>query len=120
MRLGLDPLDVAPWHLTAESIALAAWYDSHPVVRRLWGIKTLQLLRVIVSVEATHDNSDIFPLWLGHSGNWLQELELGTGRAVQLELFEEGPFDGIHVEAGSVVIADLFWRDSTLISPAAV
>lgn len=49
MKLCLDPYDVAPRDVTAESLALAGWYDSQPAIRRLWGIREAQTLRVIIA-----------------------------------------------------------------------
>ena len=39
MKLSLDPNVMAPRHITAEAEALAAWYDAHPTIRRLWAIR---------------------------------------------------------------------------------
>ncbi len=117
MKLSLDPSVTAPRNITAESLALAWWYDSQPAVRRLWGIKDAQKIRVIVAVEPTHDNDDISPVWFANSEAWASELHLYTGSPVQLELVHEPPFDGIEIDAGSVIIADLFWRDATLNRP---
>jgi len=117
MKLSIDPSVTAPRSITAESLALAWWYDSHPAVRRLWGIKVAQGLRVIVAIEPTLDNDDVVPGWLANSGTWSRELDLRTGSYVQLELIKDLPCDGIEVEPGSVLIADLFWRDATLNQP---
>jgi len=40
-----------------------------------------------------------------------------TGAAVQLELVGESPLYGIEFRAESAIVADLFWRDATLIPP---
>jgi hypothetical protein len=117
MKLSLDPLVIAPRNITAESLALAAWYDSQPLVRRLWGIKDAARLRVIIAVEPTNDGDDIYPVWLANSETWADELHWYTGSSVHLELIDESPFDGIEFDAESVVVADLFWRDATLIRP---
>ena len=39
MKLSLDPMATIPRHITAEAEALAAWYDAHPTIRRLWAIR---------------------------------------------------------------------------------
>jgi hypothetical protein len=113
MKLSLEPIVVAPQDITPESLALARWYDSQPVVRRLWGIKHQQHLRVIVALEPTLDNDDIYPVWLVNTGAWTRDLRSRTGCAVQLELYLESPFSGVEIGPGNV-IADLFWRDATL------
>src|SRR5688500_18684093 len=115
LKLSFDPALTAPRVITAESLALASWYDAHPAIRRLWGIRDAQRLRVIVSIEPTHDDSDVYPAWIGNSMNWARELRSSTGASVQLELIDES--DGIEVDEDSTVVADLFWRDSTLILP---
>jgi len=117
MKLGINPSVTVPRNITAESLALAFWYDSHPVVRRLWGIKVAQALRVIVAIEPTLDNDDVLPAWLANTEAWSRELHLRTGSLVQLELIKDLPCDGIEVDPGSVLIADLFWRDPTLNQP---
>ena len=117
MKLSLDPSVTERRNSTAESLALAAWYDSQPLVRRLWGIKDAERLRVIVAVEPTHDGDDIYPVWLANSQAWADELHLYTGSSVHLELLDESPFDGIEFDAESVIVADFFWRDATLTPP---
>jgi hypothetical protein len=117
MRLSFDPCALVPRDTTAESFALSAWYDDHPTVRRLWGVKDAHKLRVIVSVEATPDNNDVYPAWLANCETWSRELRSYVGRVVQLELIDEMRLDGLEIDAGSVVIADLFWRDPTLNQP---
>lgn len=117
MKLSFDPSVTAPRNITAESLALTRWYDSQPAIRRLWGIKDAQKLRVIVAVAPTHDNDDIYPAWFANTEAWASQLHSYTGSPVQLELIHELPFDGIEIDAGSVIIADLFWRDATLNQP---
>lgn len=116
MKLIIDPSVTTPQDFTAESLALASWYDAQPAIRRLWGIRDAHGLRVIVAVEPTHDNDDVYPAWFAYAKAWASELRSHTGCAVQLELIHE-PFDGIEIDAGSVVIADLCWRDATRSRP---
>ena len=101
-------------------MALARWYNSKPAVRRLWGIKDAQRLRVIVAVEPTLDDDDIYPAWLAHAEEWASELHSHMGSDVQLELIHVPAFDGIEIGAESVIIVDLLWRDATLIEPHTV
>jgi hypothetical protein len=117
MKLSINPSVTVPRNITAESLALAFWYDSHPVVRRLWGIKVAQGLRVIVAIEPTVDNDDVLPCWLANTEAWLRDLHLRTGSRVQLELIKDIPCQGIDIDPDSVLIADLFWRDPTLNQP---
>ena len=117
MKLSVDPSFTAPRTITAESVTLASWYDCQPAVRRLWGIKDAEKLRVIVALEPTLDSDDIYPVWFANAKEWASELHLYMSRPVQLELISGPPFDGIEIGAGSVIIADLFWRDSTLNQP---
>ena len=117
MKLSIDPSVTTPRNITAESLALALWYDCHPLVRRLWGIKVAQGLRVIVAIEPTLDNDDTFPSWLAKTETWVRELRSTTGSCVQLELINDLPWGGVEMDPGSVLIADLFWRDATLNQP---
>ncbi len=110
MKLHHEPFIVAPQDVSPESLALASWYDSKPMVRRLWGVRHDERLRVIVAIEPTLDNDDIYPVWLVNTGAWARELRLSIGKPVQLELFLASPWDAIEIDAGGVVIADLHWR----------
>jgi hypothetical protein len=114
MKLSLEPFVVEPGDITAESLAVARWYDSQPVVRRLWAVKQPQRLHVIVAIEPTLDNDDIYPVWLANAGAWTSELSMRTGCPVRLELFRETPFEEIEIGADGAIIADLYWRDATL------
>jgi hypothetical protein len=117
MKLCLDPSVAAPTNITPDSLALGAWYDSQPAVRRLWGIREPQSLRVVVAIESTPDNDDIYPVWFANAEAWASELRLKTGSPVRLELIDEFPGGGIEVDSDSVLVADLFWRDETLGQP---
>jgi hypothetical protein len=114
MKLSMNPNIAASASITAEWLVLAAWYDSQPAVRRLWAVKNSQKLRVIVAIEATADNDDVYPVWLANTETWASELHAHTGSPVQLELIHEAPLNGIEVDADSTIVADLFWRDATL------
>lgn len=114
MNLAKELPNVTQQAVISESLALAHWYDSQPVVRRLWGIRRQDLLRVIVAIEPTLDNDDIYPAWLANTSSWRRDLHARLGRPVQLELFLMSPWDEVKVEPGCVVIADLHWRDATL------
>lgn len=113
MKLTLDPPARAPQDANPVFAALARWYDTRPAVRRLWGIRRAGLLRVIIAVEPTHDNDDIYPVWFANTGAWVDELSAETGSAVHLELYEASD-QGLEIDADSVLVADLYWRDATL------
>jgi len=93
---------------------LAKWYAAHSAFRRLWAIQESQRMRVIVMLEPTHDGDDIHPAWVANGHGWVRELELRMDRPVQLEVVDE-PF-AAEFAAGidGVLVADLFWRDSSL------
>lgn len=86
MKLSIEPSVPAAANTTAESLALSFWYDSHPAIRRLWGIRVAQGLRVIVTIDPTVDDDDVLPVWLANTKAWSRELHLRTGHLVQLEL----------------------------------
>jgi hypothetical protein len=117
MKLSLDPPVTAPRNISAESLALAQWYAANPTVQRLWGISDAQTLRVVVSLEPTPDGDDVYPAWVANCQTWARELHLLTRRAVQLDLVGESPLDSIEFHAESIVVANLFWRDATVIPP---
>jgi hypothetical protein len=93
---------------------LTQWYAAHSAFRRLWAIKESQRMRVIVMLEPTHDGDDIYPAWLANGHEWARELQLRIPQPVQLEVVDE-PF-AAELAAGieGVLIAELFWRDSSL------
>jgi hypothetical protein len=111
MKLSLDPSVTAPRTITAESLALAAWYDAHPAVRRMWAIRDAEKLRVIVTLEPTVDNSDTHPAWLANSHAWVHELRSHTGSLVELELVDEPPINEIETDAEGDVVVAMCWRD---------
>jgi hypothetical protein len=113
MKLGLQPFVVPPEDVTVESLALARWYDAKPTVRRLWAIRHEQYMRIIVAIEPTLDNDDIYPVWLVNTGSWARELHASVGMPVRLELLLSSPWDDIDIDAGGIVIAHLCWRDAT-------
>lgn len=117
MKLSLDPYVTAPRNRTAESLALAKWYDANPAVQRLWGIRDPQALRVVVSLAPTHDGDDVSPAWIANCRTWARELHSLTGSPIHLELVDESAFEGIDVHAESAIVADVYWRDATLIPP---
>jgi len=113
----LNPSTASPWQLMPESTLLAAWYDCHAVVRRLWGARTNLNLRVILAIEATHDNDDLMPVWLTNYSTWLHELQGATRMPVTLELFGSYPFESVRLHPQEILIADLCWRDPTVDAP---
>jgi hypothetical protein len=119
MKLSADPSATGPRN-AAESLALAKWYDANPAVQRLWAIRDAQTLRVVVSLEPTPDGDDVYPVWVANYQAWARGLQLLTGSAIQLELVDESPLDGIDVHTETTLVADLFWRDATIIPPHTV
>jgi hypothetical protein len=117
MKLSLDP-DVDPTRraITAESLALSAWYDAHPVVRRMWGVRDAEKLRVIVTLQPTVDDSDTHPAWLANGEAWVHELRSRTGSCVELELAEEPLLNEIETDAEGDVVVAMCWRDPVFIS----
>ena len=99
--------------LDPESAALAAWYTMHSTVRRLWAFRNPYHLRILVTLELTHDDSDPYPAWLANCDAWARELQLCTDSPVRLELLDESRFDGAAIDADSVIVTTLSWRDPT-------
>lgn len=116
MKRTLDTSAGVPQEVTAESFALADWYDAHPAVRRLWGIRESGLLRVVVFVPPTTD-ADADAIWRASRQAWARELHVMTGRVIRLELVGDCTIDDIGLDTASIVVADLYWRDATLVPP---
>jgi hypothetical protein len=88
-------------------IDFAEWYGSHALVRRLWAIRDSHGLRVLVTLEPTHDSDDTFPAWLANRQAWVQELQSHGDNSVRLEQID----DEVPFETEGVIIAALSWRD---------
>jgi hypothetical protein len=113
MKLNIDPAKTAPRHVTAESEALADWYDAHPAIRRLWAIREGSALGVIVTVEPTVDNGDTGPTWFACNHQWVREIQSIAGSEVRLGLLEE-PLEGeFEVDLDGEIVAAISWRDPT-------
>jgi hypothetical protein len=111
MRLSLDPTRNVPRHISAESEALAAWYDSRPDVRRLWAIRDAQTLNIILTLEPTVDNGDTYPAWFACNQGWAHEIRSITGSVVKMELLDEPQVDEFEVDIEGELVAALNWRD---------
>ena len=97
--------------VTAASVVLAKWYAAHPAVRRLWAFKESQGMRIIVTLEPTHDGDDVFPAWLANGREWTHELQLRMDGPVQLEVMHEPFLPDFAAGVDGVPVAELFWRD---------
>ena len=95
-------------------VVLAKWYAAHPAVRRLWAIKEPQRMRVIVTLEPTHDGDDIYPAWLANGPQWARELQSRMHGPVELEVMHPPSAAELVAGVDDVLIAELFWRDSSL------
>ena len=93
------------------SAAVAAWYATHSNVRRLWAIRDAHRLRVLVTLEPTLDGNDTDPAWIANRHAWAHELQLCTDQSVRLERLDEPMFDGAAIDADSLIVATLSWRD---------
>jgi len=109
VKLSLDPAG-EPRTVTPESLALAAWYDTHPTVRRMWAIKDAETLRVIVTLEPTVDSDDTLPAWLAQSQAWVRDLQSQTASLVELELIDEPLTDEFETDAQGDIVVAMFWR----------
>ena len=117
MKLSLDPMATIPRHITAESEALAAWYDAHPTIRRLWAILKsqgdAQTISVILTLEPTVDNGDTYPAWFACNQGWAREIRAITGSPVELELLDEPLVDEFEIDLEGEIVAAISWRDPT-------
>lgn len=95
------------------SVVLTKWYATHSVVRRLWAIRDSQRMRVIVTLEPTHDGDDIYPAWLANGHKWAHELQLLMDGPMQLEVIDEPSLGELASRVDGVLVAELVWRDSS-------
>jgi hypothetical protein len=98
------------------AVLLAGWYAAHPVVRRLWAIRDSRRMRVIVALEPTLDGDDIYPAWLANGGEWTRELQSLMHEPVLLDVIDEPSLGEFAAGMDGVVVAKLFWRDSSMLS----
>jgi|SRR6185503_479162 len=113
MKLSLDPGINPLRRISAESEALAAWYDTRPTIRRLWAIRDKDVLSVIVTLEPTVDNGDTYPAWFACSRGWASEIQSITGGTVNLEMLEEPVADEFDIGLEGEIVAAISWRDPT-------
>jgi hypothetical protein len=97
--------------LETNIAALAEWYSSHSVVRRLWALETIDAIRIVVTLEPTPDGDDTQPAWLANSSSWAQEIRLRTQRMVSLEMINDPSQIESSCDAASAWIAEISWRD---------
>lgn len=71
-------------------------------------------MRVIVTLEPTHDGDDTYPAWLANGNEWAHELQLHMDGPVQLEVMDEPFLAEFPSGVDGVLVAELFWRDSSM------
>jgi hypothetical protein len=113
----LEPLPNQHRTVSVAFMVLTKWYAAHARVRRLWALRDSVGMRVIVTLQPTHDGDDIYPAWLAKAHEWAHELESLMEGPVQFEVMDEEVMDEpLHREFGAgVLVADLFWRDSSVL-----
>ena len=68
-------------------------------------------MRVIVTLEPTHDGDDIYPAWVANGHEWAHELRLRIDGPVQLEVVHEPLLPDFAAGVDGVLFAELSWRD---------
>jgi hypothetical protein len=96
--------------ILSGSVTLSQWYAAHPAVRRLWAIQDSRRVRVIVTLEPTHDGDEVYPAWLANGGQWSHELQSRMDEPVELEVLDARLAPELPAGDG-VVVAELLWRD---------
>ncbi len=101
-----------------ESIStrLAAWYDTHASVRRLWAIENGHFLTVCVSLEPTSDGDDSVPIWLAMNHEWHSDLQTIIPREIQLRFVTSDVLPSSYVTDDAVIVAEIDWRESWIYS----
>ena len=92
--------------------ALSRWYANHASIRRLWAVDDAPALTVFVALEPSLDGDDALPAWLANRHGWAQDLRRVTQRDVRLKLIVSGVLGEPDIDADTVMIAELNWRDS--------
>ena len=111
MNLSLDASLECGLGQTAEAAVLATWYASHSVVRRLWAIEGIDVIRIVVKLEPTLDDDDTQPTWLANSWTWAQELQLRMHRTVHLEMISAHLPIECAFDRDSALLTEISWRD---------
>ena len=96
---------------TAAAAELGRWYASHSVVRRLWAVEDLDVIRIVMTLEPTLDGDDTQPAWLANSWTWAQELEIRMHRTVRLEMISESSQIESSLDGHGALITEISWRD---------
>jgi hypothetical protein len=100
--------------LTNPAKVLAEWYATHPSVRRLWAIDEARRMRIIVTLEPTLDNDDLYPAWLANGREWASDLQSRLNVAVHMEVAYEPAFTRLGLGHEGFLVAELHWRDPSL------
>lgn len=100
----------------AISTRLAAWYDAHASIRRLWAIENGRSLTVCISLEPTSDGDDCLPIWLAMSHEWRSDLQSIIPREIQLRFVASDILPPSYVTGDAVIIAEVDWRESWIYS----
>jgi hypothetical protein len=93
--------------------ALASWYAARPAVRRLRAVREFERMRILIALGPTLDGDEIYPAWLANGCDWAQELQSRLGEPVRLEVMNDPFRAGL---AAGVLVADLCWRDSSILA----
>jgi hypothetical protein len=92
-------------------VLASSWYAVHSNVRHLWAVRDSHGLRVLVTLEPTHDGNDSDPVWIANRHAWAHELQLCTDHSVRLERLDEPMLDSAAMDAESLIVATLSLRD---------
>jgi hypothetical protein len=80
----------------------------------LWAIKESQGMRVIVTLEPTHDGNDIYPAWLANGQEWAHALELRMDGPVELQVTDQPFLPEFAAGVDVVLVAEISWRDPSM------
>ncbi len=80
----------------------------------MWAIRDAQTLRVIVTLDPTIDNSDVYPAWLANSDRWSQQLRSHPDCFVELELISGPVIDETETAVKGELVVAMCWRDPTV------
>jgi hypothetical protein len=95
-------------------------YATHPTVRRVWAVRNEYQLRILVRLEPTHDDSDAYPASLAHRDAWKRELLLCAIHQFDWSSSMSQCSMVAAIDAESVIVTTLGWRDPTSASQTTV
>lgn len=98
---------------TSRDVVLGRWYARHSTIRFLQAVRQPNGIQVTVALEPSFDADDIYPVWISNGLAWAEELQHELGETVMLGVLDEHRAVPEAPGGADIVVAELFWRDTT-------